>query len=118
MSRQTMMSPLPAGQSDRDWRRLFTLENRFIPPIFITLILLVGNLSFGILESYTKTLLAIGCQHCCRTDSWPHSLSANGHISPAPISLASASAFFSVHPHFGLTRCALSSPLPRSMWFA
>ncbi len=33
--------------------------NPFLPPIFITLILLVGNLSFGILESYSKTLLAI-----------------------------------------------------------
>ncbi len=34
--------------------------NPFLPPIFITLILLAGNLSFGILESYSKTLLAIG----------------------------------------------------------
>jgi enediyne biosynthesis protein E5 len=33
--------------------------NPFLPPLFITLILLVGNLSFGILESYSKTLLAI-----------------------------------------------------------
>jgi enediyne biosynthesis protein E5 len=33
--------------------------NPFLPPIFITLILLFGNLSFGILESYSKTLLAI-----------------------------------------------------------
>jgi uncharacterized membrane protein (DUF485 family) len=39
------------------WKRL--LDSRFTPPIFITLILLVGNLSFGILESYQKTLLAI-----------------------------------------------------------
>ena len=35
------------------------LDSRFMPPIFITLILLVGNFSFGILESYTRTLLAI-----------------------------------------------------------
>jgi len=33
--------------------------NPFLPPIFITLILLAGNLSFGILESYSRTLLAI-----------------------------------------------------------
>jgi hypothetical protein len=39
------------------WKRL--LDSRFTPPVFITLILLVGNLSFGILESYQKTLLAI-----------------------------------------------------------
>ena len=49
MSQQTMtMQPLPAGPPAHNWRRLFTLENRFIPPIFITLILLVGNFSFGI----------------------------------------------------------------------
>jgi Na+-translocating ferredoxin:NAD+ oxidoreductase RnfD subunit len=41
------------------WKRLLSLENRYIAPIFITLILLVGHLSFGILESYQKTLLAI-----------------------------------------------------------
>jgi hypothetical protein len=39
------------------WKRI--LDSRFMPPIFITLILLVGNFSFGILESYTRTLLAI-----------------------------------------------------------
>src|SRR6202045_5045089 len=41
------------------WKRFVSLENRYIAPIFITLILLVGHLSFGILESYQKTLLAI-----------------------------------------------------------
>lgn len=40
-------------------KRLISLDNRYIAPIFITLILLVGDLSFGILESYQKTLLAI-----------------------------------------------------------
>src|ERR1700676_3794695 len=41
------------------WKRFVSLENRYIAPIFITLILLVGHLSFGILESYQKTMLAI-----------------------------------------------------------
>src|SRR3984957_12493454 len=41
-------------------KRVFAaLGNPFVPPLFITLILLVGNLSYGILESYWKTLLAI-----------------------------------------------------------
>lgn len=35
------------------------LDNRYIPPLFITFILLVGHLSYGILESYPKTALAI-----------------------------------------------------------
>ena len=47
--------PMEAPQ----WKRFFSLDNRYIAPIFITLILLVGHLSFGILESYQKTLLAI-----------------------------------------------------------
>ncbi len=34
-------------------------DNRYLPPLFITCILLVGQLTFGILESYEKTALAI-----------------------------------------------------------
>ena len=40
-------------------RRRFHFDNRYIAPLFITCILLAGHLSFGILESYKKTLLAI-----------------------------------------------------------
>ena len=40
--------------------RFFSAENRYLSPLFITLILLVGNLSFGLLESFSRTLLAIG----------------------------------------------------------
>jgi Na+-translocating ferredoxin:NAD+ oxidoreductase RnfD subunit len=35
------------------------LDNRFLPPLFITCILLAGHFSFGMLESYQKTVLAI-----------------------------------------------------------
>jgi Na+-translocating ferredoxin:NAD+ oxidoreductase RnfD subunit len=38
----------------------FRVDNRYLAPLFITVILLVGHISFGILESYSKTLLAIG----------------------------------------------------------
>jgi Na+-translocating ferredoxin:NAD+ oxidoreductase RnfD subunit len=40
--------------------RFFSGENRYLAPIFITLILLVGQVSFGVLESFSRTLLAIG----------------------------------------------------------
>jgi enediyne biosynthesis protein E5 len=40
--------------------RFFSLENRYLPPLFITLILLIGHLGFGLLESTSRTLLAIG----------------------------------------------------------
>lgn len=39
--------------------KLSFLDSRYVPPLFITLILLVGHLSYGILESYQKTLVAI-----------------------------------------------------------
>lgn len=39
--------------------RFFSAGNRYLSPLFITLILLVGNLSFGLLESFSRTLLAI-----------------------------------------------------------
>jgi Na+-translocating ferredoxin:NAD+ oxidoreductase RnfD subunit len=40
-------------------RKKVRLDNRYVPPLFITCILLVGHLSYGILESYQRTLLAI-----------------------------------------------------------
>jgi Na+-translocating ferredoxin:NAD+ oxidoreductase RnfD subunit len=63
MSQQTsvpVLSPLiqpppPSGQR----KPLLSLDNRSLAPFFITCILLAGHLSFGILESYQKTLLAI-----------------------------------------------------------
>jgi enediyne biosynthesis protein E5 len=41
------------------WKRFLSPENRYLAPIFITCILVVGHLSFGILESYKKTGMAI-----------------------------------------------------------
>jgi Na+-translocating ferredoxin:NAD+ oxidoreductase RnfD subunit len=59
------------------------LDNRFIAPVFITLILLVGHLVGGILESYEKTLIAIGTAILAEillgrlfTGKWPHLASA------------------------------------------
>jgi Na+-translocating ferredoxin:NAD+ oxidoreductase RnfD subunit len=40
--------------------RFFSAQNRYLPPLLITAILLVGQLSFGLLESFSRTLLAIG----------------------------------------------------------
>src|SRR5271169_6313543 len=48
--------PLKEGAKRKPW---FSLDSRYIAPALITCILLVGQLSFGILESYPKTLLAI-----------------------------------------------------------
>ncbi len=60
MSQQTVSPPLVAlPPAPARWKQLISLDNRYIAPIFITCILLAGHLSFGILESYQKTLLAI-----------------------------------------------------------
>lgn len=80
MSQQTTMQPSAQISPVKRW---LSLDNRFVPPLFITLILLVGHLSFGILESYQKTLLAIGTSSVAElilgrifTHKWPHLASA------------------------------------------
>jgi enediyne biosynthesis protein E5 len=40
-------------------RKKIRFDSRYVAPLFITCILLVGHLSYGILESYEKTALAI-----------------------------------------------------------
>ena len=49
----------------RGWTPSSSSLNPYIPPAFITLILLVGHFSFGILESFQRTLLAIVSSMVC-----------------------------------------------------
>lgn len=48
-----------AGAPTSRWRSFLTLDNRFLGPILITCILISAHLSFGILEGYERTGLAI-----------------------------------------------------------
>jgi Na+-translocating ferredoxin:NAD+ oxidoreductase RnfD subunit len=58
MSQQNVpVAPQPIKPSA--WKRFLSPENRYLAPMFITCILLAGHLSFGILESYKKTGIAI-----------------------------------------------------------
>jgi Na+-translocating ferredoxin:NAD+ oxidoreductase RnfD subunit len=41
------------------FQRFISPQNRYLPPLFITCILLISQLSFGVLESFSRTLLAI-----------------------------------------------------------
>jgi Na+-translocating ferredoxin:NAD+ oxidoreductase RnfD subunit len=59
ISEPTLTPAVSPPVSASPWKRWFSLENRYLAPIFITCILLAGHLSFGILESYKKTVLAI-----------------------------------------------------------
>ena len=58
MSEQ-MGAPIVPPPARARWKSLISLDNRYVAPAFITCILLAGHLSFGILESYPKTVLAI-----------------------------------------------------------
>ena len=59
MSQSTITIPASPPSRPPKWKGWLSLDNRYVPPVFITLILLAGQLSFGILESYERTLLAI-----------------------------------------------------------
>lgn len=53
--------PIPSG----GWRKALSLENRFLPPAFITCILLAGQFTYGVLESWWQTVLAIATAILC-----------------------------------------------------
>ncbi|HVW79230.1 MAG TPA: hypothetical protein VHB45_16565 [Alloacidobacterium sp.] len=81
MSHPTTVTPTPSTEHAPAWKR--ALDSRFLPPVFITFILLIGHLTFGILESYQKTLLAIGTSILAELilgriflHKWPHLASA------------------------------------------
>lgn len=83
MSHPAITTPASTADQTPRWRQWLSLNNRFVPPLFITLILLVGHLTFGILESYQKTLLAIGTSIVAELvlgriffHKWPHLASA------------------------------------------
>ena len=79
----TISNAAPASASPVPRRRVLSLDNRFLAPVLITGILLAGQLGFGILESYTRTLLAIGSSIAMElilgrliAGKWPHLASA------------------------------------------
>jgi Na+-transporting NADH:ubiquinone oxidoreductase subunit NqrB len=72
------MADAPSWQS-----RFFSPNNRYLPPLFITCILLTGQLEFGVLESGGRTLLAIATSMAMEIilsrlvlGKWPHLASA------------------------------------------
>lgn len=53
------MTTISATQGPSALGRLFSMENRYLAPALITTILLASEVSFGLLESFSRTLLAI-----------------------------------------------------------
>ena len=73
----------PAQAANPKWKRLLTFENRYLPPLLITCILLAVQFAFGMLESWTRTGTAIAT--CVIAEmilgrlmlgKWPHLASA------------------------------------------
>ncbi|MBO0719951.1 MAG: hypothetical protein J2P41_03970 [Blastocatellia bacterium] len=65
------------------FKKFFSFENRFLAPMLVTVILLIGQLTFGFLESWWKTSLAIvtaiGLEYVLGRlfwGKWPHPASA------------------------------------------
>jgi hypothetical protein len=61
----------------------FSFENRYLAPMLITTILLIGQLTYGFLESWWRTALAIGVAILVElilgrliAGQWPHLASA------------------------------------------
>ena len=77
-------APLLVQDRTADGRRRFlTLDNRYLPPLLITSILLGAHLSYGILEAWYTTALAIGTAIGAELimgrityGKWPHPASA------------------------------------------
>jgi Na+-transporting NADH:ubiquinone oxidoreductase subunit NqrB len=75
--------PSESGTPGVAARRKRSFDARYIAPLFITCILLVAQLSYGVLESYPRTLLAIFTSIVVEailsrvfTGKWPHLASA------------------------------------------
>jgi enediyne biosynthesis protein E5 len=73
----------PKGGASAASRRFVTLDNRYLPPLLITSILLTAHFSFGILEAWEKTALAIATAIGAELvmgrvtyGKWPHPASA------------------------------------------
>lgn len=94
----TTSTPVAASKAETKPPKLFGIDSRFVAPIFITFILLVGQLTYGILESYAMTVLAIltaialelvlGRVYAGR---WPHLASA--YISGISVGILTRSPF-------------------------
>jgi Na+-translocating ferredoxin:NAD+ oxidoreductase RnfD subunit len=89
----------PAAVAAPAGRGVFTIDNRFLPPILITCILLAAHLSFGVLESHQRTALAIATAIVTELfmgrltyGKWPHPASA--YITGISVGILTRSPFY------------------------
>ena len=70
----------PAAEAPRPW---FRFDNRYLAPLLVTLVLVMGQVTFGFLESWSRTFLAIATAILTELvvvralyGTWPHLASA------------------------------------------
>jgi Na+-translocating ferredoxin:NAD+ oxidoreductase RnfD subunit len=73
----------PALRSSPARRFVHAIDNRYLAPVLVTCVLLIGQVSYGILESYARTLAAIASAIAAELalgrlvhGRWPHLASA------------------------------------------
>ena len=80
--------PLELGKPRR-----IRFDNRYVAPLFITCILLVGHLSYGILESYDKTVLIFVGDHGARFDPRLVEVESRRRSRPGTVPVATSNSF-------------------------
>jgi hypothetical protein len=80
---EAVTTPAPAA---RDWRQrtfISHVDKRYLAPVLVTLVLITGQLTFGFLESWSRTFLAIATSILVEMllgrlfgGAWPHLASA------------------------------------------
>ncbi len=87
-------------------RKRFQIDPRFIAPIFITFILLIGQVFYGILKASTGR-----CSQSARASPlnwfWDACLPANGRTRRAPTSPVSASVFWCAPAFWPYALCGM-----------
>jgi Na+-translocating ferredoxin:NAD+ oxidoreductase RnfD subunit len=75
----TTVSTSTAGNTGWTAARLRRIDKRYLAPILVTMVLFVGQVTFGFLESWSRTVLAIGTAIGVEmvlarlfSGSWPH----------------------------------------------
>jgi Na+-transporting NADH:ubiquinone oxidoreductase subunit NqrB len=83
VSATTTAAQAPYSVILKAFKKFFSFENRYLAPVLVTVILLIGQLTFGFLESWWKTSLAIaaaiGLEFVLGRifwGKWPHPASA------------------------------------------
>jgi hypothetical protein len=83
VSASTAAAHAPYSVLLKAFKKFFSFENRYLAPVLVTVILLIGQLTFGFLESWWKTTLAIataiGLEFVLGRlfwGKWPHPASA------------------------------------------